>query len=87
MCVLVHPKDQEKTTFATPFGTFQQKQLGFGVANGPTTYCRLVDTVLKDIPPTEALSFVDAGVVYIAQVSDSTRKTWIKHWMLITKRA
>ncbi len=63
-CVEVHPEDREKTAFATPFGTFQQKRLGFGVTNGPATYCRLVDKVLKDIPPTEALSFVDDGVVH-----------------------
>ncbi len=63
-CIEVHPEDREKTAFATPFGTFQQKRLGFGVTNGPATYCRLVDKVLKDIPPTEALSFVDDGVVH-----------------------
>ncbi len=63
-CVEVHPDDREKTAFATPFGTFQQKRLGFGVTNGPATYCRLVDKVLKDIPPTEALSFIDDGVVH-----------------------
>ena len=65
-CVEVHPEDREKTAFATPFGTFQQKRLGFGVTNGPATYCRLVDKVLKDIPPTKALSFVDDGVVHSA---------------------
>ena len=63
-CVEVHPEDWEKTAFAMPFGMFQQKRLGFGVTNGPGTYCRLVDKVLKDIPPTEALSFVDDGVVH-----------------------
>ncbi len=68
-CIEVHPDDQEKTAFATPFGTFQQKRLGFGVTNGPATYCRLVDKVLKDIPPTEALSFVDDGVVHSAGLS------------------
>ncbi len=72
-CVEVHPEDREKTAFATPFGTFQQKRLGFGVTNGPATYCRLVDKVLKDIPPTEALSFVDDGVVHSAGLSQHLR--------------
>ncbi len=58
-CIEVHPDDREKTAFAIPFRTFQQKHLGFGITNGPATYCRLVDKVLKDIPPAEALSFVD----------------------------
>ena len=83
-CIEVHPEDREKTAFATPFGTFQQKRLGFGVTNGPATYCRLVDKVLKDIPPTEALSFVDDGVVHIAGLSqhlknlDKTLNTYRK---------
>ncbi len=67
-CVEVHPEDREKTAFATPFRTFQQKRIGFGVTNGLATYCRLVDKVLKDIPPTEALSFVDDGVVHSANL-------------------
>ena len=49
-CIDIHPDDWEKTAFATPFGTFQQKQLGFGVTNGLATYCRLVDKVLQRIP-------------------------------------
>ncbi len=68
-CVEVHPEDQEKTAFATPFGMFQQKRLGFGVTNGSATYCRLEDKVLKDIPPTKALSFVDDRVVHSAGLS------------------
>ncbi len=63
-CIDIHPDDWEKTAFATPFGTFQQKCLGFGVTNGPATYCRFVDKVLQKIPPTQALSFVDDGVVH-----------------------
>ncbi len=65
-CVEVHPEDREKTAFAMPFRTFPQKRLGFGVTNGPATYCRLVDKVLKDVPHTEALSFVDDRVVHSA---------------------
>ena len=63
-CIEVHPDNREKTAFGTPFGTFQQKQLGFGVTNGPTTYCHLVDKVLKDISMSEALRFINDGVVH-----------------------
>ncbi len=63
-CIDIHLDDREKTAFATPFGTFQQRRLGFGVTNGPATYCRLVDKVLQKIPPTKALSFVDDGVIH-----------------------
>ncbi len=63
-CINIHPDNREKTAFATPFGTFQQKRLGFGVTNSPATYCRLVDKVLQKIPPTEALSFIDDRVIH-----------------------
>ncbi len=82
-CVEVHPEDREKTAFTMPFGTFQQKRLGLGVTNEPATYCRLVDKVLKDIPPTEVLSFVDDGAVHSAGLDQHLRnldKTLNAYW-------
>ncbi len=72
-CIDVDPRDWEKTAFATPFGSFQQKRLGFGVTNGPATYCRLVDLVPKDIPDSVAISFLDDGVIHSAEVGDHIR--------------
>ncbi len=66
-CIDIHPDNHEKTAFATPFSTFQQKCLGFGVTNRPATYCCLVDKVLKHIPLSEALSFIDDSVVHSAR--------------------
>jgi hypothetical protein len=36
--VLVDPKDQEKTTFTCPFGTFAYRRMPFGPCNAPTTF-------------------------------------------------
>ncbi len=58
-CIDFHPEDREKTAFTTSFATFQQKWLGFSITN-----CHLIDRVLQYIPPLEALSFVDDGVVH-----------------------
>jgi len=55
-CIEMDERDREKTAFATPFGSFQQKMLGFGVTNGPPTYCRLVEMVLRGIPYSVAKS-------------------------------
>ena len=57
-------KDREKTAFATPWGLYQQKKLGFGLCNGPATYCRLVNRILRDIPPTMAIGFLDDAVIH-----------------------
>ena len=63
-CVELQDEDKEKTAFATPFGLFQQKRLGFGVTNGPATYCRLVERILRDIPDSVAIGFLDDGVIH-----------------------
>ena len=63
-CIDIDPRDREKTAFATPFGSYQQKRLGFGVTNGPATYCRLVEKVLRGILQTKAISFLDDGVIH-----------------------
>ncbi len=83
-CIDIHLEDQEKTAFATLFSLlpFQQKRLRFGVTNRPATYCRLVDRVLHHIPLSEALSFVDDGVVHSDGLQhhlknlDKTRKAY-----------
>ncbi len=36
-------------------------------------YCRLVDLVLKDIPDSVAISFLDDGVIHSAEVEDHIR--------------
>jgi hypothetical protein len=80
-CIDIHPADREKTAFATPFGSFQQRRLGFGVTNGPATYCRLVDKVLRGIPASVAISFLDDGVIH----SDTLEKHFYN--LRITLRA
>ena len=38
--IMVDPKDQEKTTFTCPYGTFAFKRMPFGLCNAPTTFQR-----------------------------------------------
>ena len=59
-----------KTAFSTPFGTFHFKRLPFGLANGPSTYARLVKMVLHGIPLTVAIPYLDDILVH----SDSVEK-------------
>jgi hypothetical protein len=41
--VLVHPDDQEKTTFTTPWGTFMYVKMPFGLMNAGATFQREMD--------------------------------------------
>ena len=53
-----------KTAFLTPFGSFHFKRLPFGLANGPSTYARLVKMVLEGIPLTMAIPYLDDILVH-----------------------
>ena len=63
-CIELDERDKEKTAFATPFGSFQQKRLGFGLTNGPSAYCRLVEKILRGIPSSVAIGFLDDGMIH-----------------------
>jgi hypothetical protein len=41
--VIEHPKDQEKTTFTTPWGTFMYVKMPFGLMNVGATFQRKID--------------------------------------------
>ena len=41
--VVVHPEDQEKTTFTTPWGTFMYSKMPFGLMNVGATFHRAMD--------------------------------------------
>ncbi len=63
LCVEIDERDREKTAFATPFGLYQQVRLGFGLKNGPPTYCRLVEKILRKVPEG-AIGFMDDCLVH-----------------------
>jgi len=56
--------DQPKTAFSSSEGLFQFRYLPFGLMNGPPTYSRLVKLVLKDVPLTVALPYLDDCCVH-----------------------
>ncbi|GKB76439.1 reverse transcriptase domain-containing protein [Tanacetum coccineum] len=43
------PKDQEKTTFTYPYGTFAYKRMPFGLCNAPTTFQRCMTAIFHDM--------------------------------------
>nr|GFB97289.1 reverse transcriptase domain-containing protein [Tanacetum cinerariifolium] len=47
--ILIDPKDQEKTMFTCPYGTFAYKQMPFGLCNAPGTFQRCMMAILHDM--------------------------------------
>ena len=60
----VREKDRPKTAFSTPWGSFQFRRLPFGLQNAPSTYCRLVQMVLADIPTSVAIPYLDDTCIH-----------------------
>jgi hypothetical protein len=46
--VLVHPEDQDKTTFTTLWGTFMYVKMPFGLMNAGATFQRAMDSDFVD---------------------------------------
>nr|GEY39719.1 reverse transcriptase domain-containing protein [Tanacetum cinerariifolium] len=45
----IDPKDQEKTTFTCPYGTFAYKRMPFGLCNAPGTFQRCMMVIFHDM--------------------------------------
>nr|GEZ11996.1 reverse transcriptase domain-containing protein [Tanacetum cinerariifolium] len=47
--ISIDPKDQEKTTFTRPYGTFAYKRMPFGLCNAPGTFQRCMMAIFHDM--------------------------------------
>nr|GEW48311.1 reverse transcriptase domain-containing protein [Tanacetum cinerariifolium] len=44
----IDPKDQEKTTFTYPYGTFAYRRMPFGLCNAPGTFQRFISRLVQE---------------------------------------
>ena len=63
-CVELEEDSRPLTAFATPFGLYQYTRLGFGLMNGPATFCRLVDAILQNVSLDQVVPFLDDLLVH-----------------------
>uniref|UniRef100_A0A3Q7GH58 Reverse transcriptase domain-containing protein n=1 Tax=Solanum lycopersicum TaxID=4081 RepID=A0A3Q7GH58_SOLLC len=47
--ISIAPKDQEKTTFTCPYGTFAFKRMSFGLCNALATFQRCIMPIFSDM--------------------------------------
>jgi hypothetical protein len=65
--IMVHPDDQEKTTFTTPWGSFMYAKIPFGLMNDGANFQRAMDIYFVD----EKDKFIFIYLYYITLFSDS----------------
>nr|GEZ58879.1 reverse transcriptase domain-containing protein [Tanacetum cinerariifolium] len=60
----IDPKDQEKTTFTCPYGTFAYKRMPFGLCNAHGTFQRCMMAIFHDIIEQTMKVFMDDFSVF-----------------------
>ena len=62
--IAIIPKDQEKTTFTCPFGTFAFRRMPFGLCNALGTFQRCMMSIFSDLAEEVMEIFMDDFTVY-----------------------
>ncbi|GJX99136.1 reverse transcriptase domain-containing protein [Tanacetum coccineum] len=60
----IDPKDQEKTTFTCPYGTFAYRRMPFGLYNAPCTFQRCMMAIFHDMIEKTMEVFMDDFLVF-----------------------
>nr|GEZ19282.1 retrovirus-related Pol polyprotein from transposon 17.6 [Tanacetum cinerariifolium] len=60
----IDPKDQEKTTFTCPYGTFAYKRMPFGLCDAPETFQRCMMAIFHDMIKQTMEVFMDDFSVF-----------------------
>ncbi|GJT19553.1 reverse transcriptase domain-containing protein [Tanacetum coccineum] len=60
----IDPKDQEKTTFTCPYGTFVYRRMPFGLRNAPGTFQRCMTAIFHDMIEKKMEVFKDDFSVF-----------------------
>nr|GFA84970.1 putative reverse transcriptase domain-containing protein [Tanacetum cinerariifolium] len=60
----IDPKDQEKTTFTCPYGTFAYRRMPFGLCNAPGTFQRCMMAMFHDMIEKTMKVFMDDFSVF-----------------------
>nr|GEU41905.1 reverse transcriptase domain-containing protein [Tanacetum cinerariifolium] len=60
----IDPRDQEKTTFTCPYGTFAYRRMPFGLCNAPGTFQRCMLAIFHDMVEKTMKVFMDDFSVF-----------------------
>ena len=66
----VFPKDQEKTTFTCPYGTFTFRRMPFGLCNASTTFQWCIMSIFSDMVDKFLEVFMDDFSIFCLTFDD-----------------
>jgi len=68
--ILVHPDDQEKIAFTTPWGTFMYAKMPFGLMNAGATFQRAMDIAFAEEKDKSVVVYLDDITVFSKREED-----------------
>lgn len=68
------PEDSSKTAFSTPYGHYEFTRMPFGLKNAPSTFQRLMNTVLTGLQGLQCFVYLDDIVIYASSISEHYKK-------------
>lgn len=71
--VPIHPRDAAKTAFSTPKGHFEFTRMPMGLRNSPSTFQRLMNTVLYELGDIKAIVYLDDIIVFGRTIEEHNR--------------
>lgn len=68
--IAMHPDDQHKTAFSTPFGLYEFTRMPFGLCNSPATFQRLMQNIFNDSVFQILLVYLDDLIIYSSTLEE-----------------
>lgn len=68
--ILVKEEDRKKTAFSTPFGHYEFIRMPFGLKNAPSTFQRMMNTVLRDYINKICVVYMDDILVFSTSLKE-----------------
>lgn len=68
--ILVREDDRKKTAFSTPFGHYEFVRMPFGLKNAPSTFQRLMNSILRNYINKTCVVYMDDILVFSSSLSE-----------------
>ena len=79
--IRIHPEDEWKTAFKTPFGMFNSRVMNQGECNAPSTFMRFINHIMQDFLGIFVHIYIDDICIY-----SNTREEHINHIRQVCQR-